>query len=128
MTVQVPDNYKLFKREFDVSPVEFYRIQLSLIIPNMNNTKLSILAYIAHYGYKEARKKIIQDGIVTSVYSLHNFISEMRLKEIVVGYKNNVRLHEDIFLCRENHVTIFQLTKNESKDEVGHKHFRTQLQ
>lgn len=125
MTINIPDNYKLFKREFDVSPVEFYRIQLSLIIPNLNNTKLTVLAYIAHYGYKEARKKIIQDGIVTSQYSLHNFISEMRTKGIIMGYKDDVNLHEDIFLCKENHVTIFQLTKNENKDEVGHKYFRT---
>ena len=54
MIINIPDNYKLFKREFDVSPVEFYRIQLSLIIPNLNNTKLTVLAYIAHYSYKEA--------------------------------------------------------------------------
>lgn len=125
MTINLPDNYKLFKREFDVSPVEFYRIQMSLIFEDLNNTKLTVLAYIAHYGYKEARKKIIQDGIVTSPFSLHNFISEMRTKGIVTGYKNDVRLHEDIVLCDSNHITIFQLTKNESKNEVGHKYFKS---
>ncbi len=125
MTINIPDDYKLFRRDFSVSPVEFYRIQLGFIIPNINNTKLTILAYIANYGYVEGRIKLLQDEIVTSKSSLHNFISEMRTQGFIVGYGEDVKLVEDIVLCDDSHITLLTLSKDETKDEIGHRYFKT---
>lgn len=125
MNINIPDNYKLFKREYKVSPVEFYRKQLESICPDVKNTKLTILAYLYHYGYQEALKKILEDGIVISLSSLYNFISALRKEGLIIGYEEDIQLVPEIKLCDDNHVIILTLTKDSSKHEVGHKHFRT---
>lgn len=124
MTINVPDDYKLFKREYRVSPVEFYRIQLSFICKDVNSTKITILAYLYCYGYKEAMKKILEDRIVVSLSSLYNFISTLRKEGLIVGYQEDIRLIEDIKLIDEDHITLLTLTKDPTKDEVGHKYYR----
>lgn len=124
MKIEIPDNYKLFKREFKVSPVEFYRIQLSFICKDVNSTKTTILAYLYCYGYKEAMKKILEDRIVVSLSSLYNFISTLRKEGLIVGYQEDIRLIEDIKLVDEDHITLLTLTKDPTKDEVGHKYYR----
>lgn len=124
MTIELEDDVKVFSRNFTVGPVEFYRIQLGFIIPTLNNTKLTILAYIAHYGYKIGRIKILDDKILTSKNSLYNFISDLRTEGIVEGYGNDVKLVEGIKLCDEDNVTILTLKKNPELDEVGHKFFK----
>ncbi len=124
MTINIPDEYKLFQRNFTVNPVEFYRIQLGFIIPTINNTKLTILAYIACYGYKEGKKRILEDGIVTTPNSLYNFVSQMRTQGLLVGYKDDIQLVEEIKLCDENHVTLLTLIKDETKNEIGHRYFK----
>lgn len=124
MTINIPDNYKLFKREYVVSPVEFYRIQLSFICKDVNPTKTTILAYLYYYGYKEAMKKILEDRIVVSLSSLYNFISTLRKEGLIVGYQEDIQLIEDIKLVDEDHITLLTLTKDPTKDEVGHKYYR----
>ena len=124
MTINIPDNYKLFKREYNVSPVEFYRIQLSFICKDVNPTKTTILAYLYYYGYKEAMKKILEDRIVVSLSSLYNFISTLRKEGLIVGYQEDIQLIEDIKLVDEDHITLLTLTKDPTKDEVGHKYYR----
>ena len=124
MTINIPDNYKLFKREYVVSPVEFYRIQLSFICKDVNPTKTTILAYLYYYGYKEAMKKILEDRIVVSLSSLYNFISTIRKEGLIVGYQEDIQLIEDIKLVDEDHITLLTLTKDPTKDEVGHKYYR----
>lgn len=125
MTINIPDNYKLLKREYSVHPVEFYRIQLGFIIPEINNTKLTILAYIAAYGYPEGRDQILIDNIVTSKSSLHNFVSEMRTKGIIEGYGDQTKLVDEIMLCNEDHITLLTLRKDSNKNEIGHRYFKT---
>lgn len=125
MTINIPDNYKLFKREYNVSPVEFYRIQLGFICEGVHETKLTILAYLYYYGYKKAVEKILEDRIVVSLSSLHNFISNLRKEGLVVGYAEDLKLVEDIKLIDDPHVTLFYFNKDQTKDEVKHKYFRT---
>lgn len=124
MTINIPDGYELLKREFNVSPVEFYRIQLSFICRDVNPTKITILAYLYYYGYKEGVKRILDDKIVVSMSSLYNFISTLRKEGLIVGYQEDIKLVEDIKLTDENHITLIFLTKDSTKDEVGHKYFR----
>ena len=124
MTLNIPDNFKVFERKYEVSPVEFYRIQLGFTIPGINNTKLTILAYICNFGYKEGRKRIIEDRIVTSNSSLHNYITEMRTQGFLEGYGEDVHLVEDIMLVDSNHVTLLTLIKDESKNEIGHRYYQ----
>lgn len=124
MTINIPDNYKLFKREYNVSPVEFYRIQLGFICQGVNETKLTILAYLYYYGYQEAVKKILEDRIVVSMSSLYNFISTLRKEGLVVGYTDELKLVEGIKLVDDPHVTLFYFNIDTTKDEVGHKYFR----
>lgn len=128
MTINLPDQYKGFKlfiRNYDVSPVEFYRQQLQFICPDVNNTKLTLLAYLYHYGYKEALERIIEDRIVVSMSSLYNFICNLRKEGLIVGYEEEIKLVEDIKLCEENHITLLTLRKDPTKNEVEHKYFRT---
>lgn len=124
MNLTIPDNYKLFKREYKVSPVEFYRLQLSFICPDVNNTKLTIMAYIHFYGYKDAQKKILEDKIVVSQSSLYNFFSTLRKEGLIVGYEDEMRIIEDIVLCDEDHITLLTLSKDETKNEVEHRYFK----
>ena len=124
MTINIPDNYKLFKRVYDVSPVEFYRIQLGFICKDVNETKLTILAYLYYYGYQEAVRKILEDRIVVSMSSLYNFISTLRKEGLVVGYTDELKLVDDIKLVDDPHVTLFYFNIDTTKDEVGHKYFR----
>ena len=124
MKIDIPDNYKLYKRDYPVSPVEFYRLQLAFICPDVNNTKLTIMAYLHHYGYKEAQQKIMEDRIVVSMSSFYNFISNLRKEGLIVGYEDDIKLVEGIILEEEDHITLLTLTKDYNKDEVGYKHFR----
>lgn len=124
MTINIPDNCKVYRRSFKVSPVEFYRIQLEHICNGVNQTKLTILAYLYYYGYTKGVEKILEDRIVVSMSSLYNFTSTMRKEGLIVGYEDDIRLNEEIKLVDDPHVTLFFLDIDESKDEVNHKHFR----
>lgn len=124
MKIEIPDNYKLFKREFKVSPVEFYRIQLSLICRDVSPTKITLLAYLHYYDYNEAIRKILEDKIVMSMSSLYNFISNLRKEGLIVGYQDDIKLIDDIKLVDEDHITLLTLTKDPNQDEVRHKYFR----
>lgn len=124
MNINIPDNYKLFKREFRVSPVEFYRIQLTLICPEVTDTKLTVLSYLYHYGYKDGFSKLLEDRIVTSKASLFNVISHLRKDGLIVGHEEEIRLVDEIRLCDSDHIQLIYLTKDETIDEVKHRYFR----
>ena len=125
MDINIPDQYKLFEREYKVSPVEFYRIQLSFICPDVNNTKLTIMAYLYHFGYEEGTKRLLEDKIVISQSSLYNFISSLRKEGLIIGFTTEIELVPEITLCDSDHITLLKLSKDETKNEVGHKYFRT---
>lgn len=124
MTVNIPDNYRLFKRDFRVSPAEFYRIQLTLICPEVTDTKLTVLSYLYVYGYKEGFQKLLKDRIVTSKASLFNVISRLRKDGLIIGHEEEIKLVEDIQLHDEDHIQLIYLTKDYSIDEVKHRYFR----
>lgn len=124
MTINIPDNYKLFKRDFKVSPVEFYRIQLTLICPDVTDTKLTVLSYLYHYGYKVGFSKLLEDRIVTSKASLFNVISHLRKDGLIIGHEEEIKLVEDIKLYDEDQIQLIYLTKDPDNDEVKHRYFR----
>lgn len=124
MTVHIPDDYKLFKREFKVSPVEFYRMQLTLICPDITDTKLTVLSYLYHYGYKVGFAKLLEDRIVTSKPSLFNVISHLRKDGLITGREEEIKLVDEIKLYDENQIQLIYLIKDPDNDEVKHRYFR----
>jgi hypothetical protein len=128
MTLKIPDEYKLLQRKFRVSPVEFYRIQLGFIIPECNNTKLTILSYVHHYGYTEAIKKVYEHKVLTSMDSIKNYLSKLRAESYLIGYEPDVKLNEEIKLENQNNITLLILEKDENLDEndIGHRYYKRQ--
>lgn len=107
-----------------VSPVEFYRVQLGFIIPDINNTMLTILAYVKQYGYKDAVTALHKDRVLTSPGSIRNNLTELRRRGLLLGVEPNVRINDDIKLCDADHVTLLILEKDENKNEVKHRYYK----
>lgn len=122
--LQIPANFKVLQRKFEVHPIEFYRIQLSFIAPTLNNTYLSILAYIKHYGFTVAKDKLIDDRILTSAGSLRNYCTDLRVKGLLLDTDPFTQLNPEIKLIDEDHVTLLVLIKNENKNEIGHRYYK----
>lgn len=122
--IKIPEKYYLTQRKMVVSPVEFYRVQLGFIIPHINNTMLTILAYVKHYGYTEAISALLKDRVLTSKGSIRNNLTELRREGLLLGVEPNVRINEDIILYDDDFVTLLILEKDETKNEVKHRYYK----
>jgi hypothetical protein len=125
LQVEVPKNTipLLFKEE--VSPVEFYKRQLDIILkntPNITITKLYLLAYIKVYGqgYKDF---VLKDRICTTLDSINNYESELRRMKLLQFYWPDAQINPEIEL-REESILIFNgIFLDPSKDTVEHKNY-----
>jgi hypothetical protein len=124
--IQIPidADLKVFRRTFEVGPVEFYRIQLGFILPGLNNTLLTVLAFLYHHGAEEAQKRILNRKIFTSRKSYDNVITQLRKDGLLLGFHPDIRLHADIKLCDQDNVTLLVLKRDETKDAIGHRYYQ----
>lgn len=120
--IEVPGNVRFLQFNYEVGEVEFYRMQLGFILPKLNNTMLTMLAYVKVYGEK-AKDKLIADGIITSNNTFYTYKCALNKEGYLIDYKVNegIKLME----FSEEPVLVFNYIKtNSSKNEVEYKYYR----
>lgn len=123
-TLVIPEKYKVVQRRMGVSPIEFYRIQFGFIVPDINNTMLTILSYVKYYGYDKAIEELLKDRVLTSKGSIKNNLTELRRKGLILGVEPNVRINEKIVLYDEDFITLLILEKDSTKNEIKHRYYK----
>lgn len=122
--LKIPTKYQIVQRKMIVSPIEFYRVQLGFIAPDINNTMLTILAYVKHYGYYDAVDKLHEDKVLTSIGSIRNNLTELRRRGLLLGVEPEVRINDDIQLFDKDLVTLLIMEIDDTKNEVGHRYYK----
>jgi len=123
-SLKIPIKYLIVQNKKVVSPTEFYRIQLGFIAPHINNTMLTILAYVKHYGYADAMTKLYEDRVLTSMGSIKNYLTDLRKAGLLIGYEPDVRLNDDILIFEQDLVYMLILDKDETKNETKHRYYK----
>lgn len=119
----IPEDRKVFKYTYNVSPVEFYRMQLTFILPEVHPTKIAILAFIKVYG-ADYRKELLESTICSTLDSVRNYESTLRAENLISGYSPDIELNENIKFCEMDYVQLLYITKDEKIDGVLHKHYK----
>lgn len=127
-TAQKKEVKKLVK-EYHLPPIEFVKFQLNqsinFPIPLLNDTIITILAYV-HYHGPDAKKKIVEDRILTSTNSCINYISTL----IHQGYlhrlddKKTVILNPKILILDSDYIQVNVVKLDETKNEVYHPYYK----
>ncbi len=120
----IPENLRVFKYEYTVSPVEFYRMQLTSIRPDVHPTKLAIMAYIKVYGV-DYRDRLLESTICSTLASIRNYESTLRAENLISGYAPDIELNPEIKFCEEDHIQVNFIFKNLNLDNVNHKHYKS---
>ena len=115
----------MFKREYILPKIEFYKYQLNRSIncpvPVLNDTDITILAYIYVYGDKTT-DMIIRDRILTSRNSCVNYI--VKLKKMGYAEKiDTLKLNPYLKISDEDFVEIVKVIVTDEK-KVYHPYFR----
>ena len=123
--IKVPKGMSPFLRTYEVSTVEFYKKQLEEIlekIPNINDTKLYLLAYIKTYG-EDYKEHVLKSRICTSLESVSNFESSLRKMNLLHGYWPDAKLNPDIKLIDSDHL-VLAVFKKVDTDEINHRNYQ----
>lgn len=123
--LKLPLGMSPFLRKYEVSPVEFYKKQLEEIlarVPNINETKLYLLAYIKTYG-EDYKEHVLKSRICTSLESVSNFESSLRKMNLLHGYWPEAKLNPEIQLIDTDHL-ILAVFKKIDTDEINHRNYQ----
>ena len=127
----------IYQREFKLSPVEFVKFQLynsiNLPIPILNETDITVLAYIHLYG-NDSKKKIVDHRIFTSVSSFTNYVSRLRS----MGYieadptkgrskeRKPLRLNPNLVIVPNDHILLSKVHLDTNSDKVNHPYYKSE--
>lgn len=120
------------KREYKLSPIEFYRFQLNNIIngglPTLSQTDITILAYIYIHGI-DSQHLLLTDRIFTHPKSVTNAISSLIQRGYIIKTqiekgRNTLTLNPNIKLLSEDFIQISIVTLDPNSEEVYHKYYR----
>ena len=124
----------IYQREFNLSPIEFIKFQLynsiNLPSPILNETDVTVLAYIHLYG-NNAKKKIVEHRIFTNVNSFTNYVSRLRSMEYVEPdptqgrskERKPLRLNPNIVILDHSHILVTKINLDPTSDKVNHPYF-----
>lgn len=119
----------IFKRTYLLPKIEFIKFQLnqSINVPILvlNDTNLTIMAYIHEYG-AEAKHKIIQERILTSVNSCVNYFSQLKALGYIIQEGKTYKLNPKLYICPTDFTQISQVQIDTSKNEVYHVYYKAQ--
>lgn len=125
-----PDK-KLFK-EFVLPPIEFIKYQLNFIINVpiyvLNDTNLTVLAYVYMYGSK-AKNKIVSDRILMSFNSCVNYMSTLKRQGYLIADPENKTgfvLNPKLKILDEDYTQLIIVRKDQTTNEVYHRHFKSE--
>ena len=125
LQVEVQKNTIPLLYQEEVSPVEFYKRQLDIILkntPNITVTKLYLLAYIKVYG-QDYKKYVLEDRICTTLDSINNYESELRRMKLLQFYWPDAQINPEIQL-KEDSILIFNgIFLDSTKNTVEHKNY-----
>jgi len=119
----IPEDFRVFMYEHRVSPVEFYRMQLSDIRPDVHPTKIAILAFIKVFG-PTYREELLASTICSTLDSIRNYESTLRAENLISGYSPDIELNEQIKFCDQDHIQMNYIIKDDKADGVKHKHYK----
>lgn len=116
-----------FRRTYTLSPVEFIKFQLNQAInfpiPNLNETDITILAYI--YLYKlDAKDKIVKDRILTSITSCHNYFVKLKHMQYILKTEEGYVLNPQLKIIDESFIQINDVNLDLSNSNVNHPYFK----
>lgn len=115
------------KREYDLSPVEFYKFQLNQIINHtvqvVTTTDITLVAYLHVYG-ESFQDQLLQDRIFINPISIKNAISKLVKLGFLVKENKQIKINPAIILVEEDFVQINIVRKDPSKTEVYHKYYK----
>lgn len=137
MTNQQPDlsNKPKLLKKLTLSPIEFTKFQLHQIInvpaQVLNNTEITILAYVHLYG-KDARRKCIVERIITSENSFRNYITKFRNygymprteKKATQTSPAPMVLNPELRIVETDFVLITQVIKDEQNVKVYNSYYK----
>jgi hypothetical protein len=126
-TAQKKEVKKLFK-EYHLPPIEFVKFQLNqsinFPIPLLNDTIITILAYVYYYG-PSAKDKIVGDRILTSKNSCINYISTLIAQGYLVRNDDKtVSLNPKLLILDSDYMQINLVKLDTSKNEVYHPYYK----
>lgn len=124
---QEKSEIKKLMREYRLPPIEFVKFQLyqaiNFPIPVLNETNITILAYIYYYG-PEAKRKIVEDRILTSNNSCVNYIGTLITQNYLQRVNGEVILNPKILIQNEDFIQVNVVRIDTSKDEVYHPYYK----
>lgn len=117
---------KLFK-EYRLPPIEFIKFQLNqainVPIPLLNETNLTILAYVYYYG-PEAKKKIVEERILSSTNSCINYFGTLIAQGYLIRDETEVKLNPKILIQDADYIQINVVKLDNTKYEVYHPYYK----
>jgi hypothetical protein len=116
---------KIYKREYKLPKIEFYKYQLNRSIncpePVLNETDITILAYIYVYGNRTT-DMIIRDRILTSRNSCVNYI--VKLKKLNYAVKDpDLKLNPNLQISDTDYIEVVTIHKTD-EEKVYHPYYR----
>lgn len=114
----------VFTRPYNLPLVEFYKFQLNFAINVpmyvLNDTYITVLAYVAIFGNsKDAKMKIIEKQILTSMNSCANYFSQLTALGYLTKVDNGYILNEKIKLV-ESDFNLILIIRNDLTNDGGY--------
>lgn len=118
---------KILKKEYHLPPIEFVKFQLNNIInfpiPVLNDTNITILAYIYYHG-PDAKRKIVEDRILTSNNSCINYIGTLTAQRYLIRTDNGVELNPRLFIQDADYIQVNVVKIDTTSNEVYHPYYK----
>lgn len=120
MTEESRPSVNLYQKTYRLPIVEFYKFQLNISINLpvhvLNDTDVTILAYVVVYG-EEAKRKIVEDRILTSPFGCLNYLRTLcdmnyLVKEVHKGRAATYKINPKILLINEPFKMILSVEPN----------------
>ena len=117
---------KAVKREYNLSPVEFYRCQLEEIInfpvKKLTHTDVTLMAYVKVHGANYLTT-LMEDRIFTNPLSVKNTVSKLTRAKVLIK-DNGLHINPKIILQEEDFVQMTVFKKDENLTQVYHKYYQ----
>lgn len=84
--------FEIFKPRV-LSPVKFIKFQLDLFLPEhfgISDTQKLVITYF--FLYNNPIEKLLEDGVFKGEKSAQNYVSALRKKKLLIGYKSDTRV------------------------------------
>ena len=124
---QTKKDLKKVYREYHLPPIEFIKFQLNqsinVPVPLLNETNLTILAYVYYYG-PDAKKKIVEERILSSSNSCINYFGTLVAQQYLIREDGEIKLNPKILILDADYIQVNMVKLDSSKYEVYHPYYK----